>query len=126
MALFGISVALAGFTVIAGDTAWRAHRYDTARAEATALADGTVVEDRYEEHFDLRARWIDATGREHVQRFDVDHRYRIGARFTVAYDTLLPITSLNDLPNDIGPGGRRARLPPLCVSLGASGRRQAT
>lgn len=102
VALFGISVTLAGFTVIAGDTAWRAHRYDTARARATALADGTVVEDRFEEHFDLRARWIDATGGEHVQRFDVDHRYRAGERFTVAYDPTDP--SPRGFPADSGTG----------------------
>ncbi|WP_018637690.1 DUF3592 domain-containing protein [Parafrankia elaeagni] len=94
VALLGISVALVGFTVIVSDTAWRTHRYDTARARATAVADGTVVEDRYYEHFDLRARWVDASGREHVQRFEVDHRYRVGERFTVAYD-----------PNDPSPRG---------------------
>lgn len=102
VALFGISVALAGFTVIASDIAWRTHRYDTARDRATSLTDGTVVEDRYEEHFDLRARWIDATGREHVQRFDVDHRYRAGERFTVAYDPTDP--SPRGFPADSGTG----------------------
>lgn len=93
VALLGVGAAVAAFAVIAAWLGWQAHAYRAARDRATAIADGVVVEDGIGDNGDIRVRWVDRAGREHVQRFaiyDTD-RYAKGRAFAVAYDPADPV-----------------------------------
>ncbi|GKQ34326.1 hypothetical protein [Streptomyces sp. A012304] len=86
--LLGVAVALIGYALFAAWLGFHAERYLDARDRATATAVGVVVEDRIGDEGDIRVRWRDGAGREHVQRFgvyDVD-RYAEDRPFPVAYD----------------------------------------
>ncbi|WP_282703180.1 hypothetical protein [Streptomyces sp. CC219B] len=88
VALFGVLVTLLGYGLLAGWLGFHAHQYREARAQATATADGLVIEDGIGEAEDIRVRWTDGTGRVHVERFGVydTGRYAEGKPFPVAYD----------------------------------------
>jgi len=93
VALLALAAALLGFAVIAAVLGWRAQRYVSAHERATAVVEGTVVEDGIGDVGDIRVRWVDHAGREHVQRFgiyDID-RYTKGQAFPVAYDPAEPV-----------------------------------
>jgi hypothetical protein len=83
-----MAAAVAAFALIAAGFGWRVHAYNGAFARATAIAYGTVIEDRIGDSGDIRVRWVDRGGYEHVQRFaiyDTD-QYAKGRVFQVAYD----------------------------------------
>jgi hypothetical protein len=88
VALLGIGAALAGFALLAGWLGVHAYAYGSARDRATATAVGRVVADGIGDDGDIRVRWTDWAGHQHVQRFGVDNddRYTKGRTFTVAYD----------------------------------------
>ncbi|MFJ8580081.1 hypothetical protein [Micromonospora sp. NPDC093277] len=88
VALLALAAALLGFVVIAAVLGWQAQRYVSAEERATTVAEGTVVEDGIGDAGDIRVRWVDNTGREHVQRFGIygTDRYPKGQTFPVAYD----------------------------------------
>ncbi|WP_322761505.1 hypothetical protein [Frankia sp. Cr2] len=92
VAVLGIVTAIAGFAVIAGYFGWQVRDYQVARHRAVAVVDGTVVEDGIGDTGDIRVRWIDQAGGEHVQRFRIDNtdRYRRGRVFAVGYDPTDP------------------------------------
>jgi hypothetical protein len=88
VALLGVTATLTGFALLAGWLGFHAYVYDKAREGATARTAGVIVEDGIGDGEDIRVRWRDHTGREHVQRFgiyDID-RYTKGRHFAVAYD----------------------------------------
>ncbi|WP_405773035.1 hypothetical protein [Streptomyces sp. NBC_01538] len=88
VALLGVATTLAGFTLLGTWLGVHAYAYDSARDRATARADGLVVEDGIGDEGDIRVRWRDDAGHEHVQRFGIydTDRYAKGRRFPVAYD----------------------------------------
>ncbi|MFJ8348815.1 hypothetical protein ACIQ9J_21130 [Streptomyces sp. NPDC094153] len=88
VALLGVTAALTGFALFAGWLGFHGYAYGQARDRATAHATGMVVEDDLGDTGDIRVRWKDGTGREHVQRFEIydTDRYTKGRRFPVAYD----------------------------------------
>lgn len=88
VALLGVTATLTGFALFAGWLGFHAYAHDRARDGATARATGVVVEDGLGGSEDVRVRWKDRTGREHVQRFEIydTDRYAKGRRFPVAYD----------------------------------------
>ncbi|MFB7458535.1 hypothetical protein [Streptomyces sp. NPDC056188] len=88
VALLGMTATLTGFALFAGWLGFHAHAYGQARDRATAHATGVVVEDDLGDTEDIRVRWKDRTGREHVQRFEIydTDRYTKGRRFPVVYD----------------------------------------
>ncbi|MFF9124997.1 hypothetical protein ACF09J_17105 [Streptomyces sp. NPDC014889] len=88
VALLGVTATLTGFALFAGWLGFHAYTYGQARDRATARATGVVVEDGLGDTEDIRVRWKDRTGREHVQRFEIydTDRYTEGRRFPVAYD----------------------------------------
>lgn len=92
VALLAIAAAVIGFAVIASFLGWRAHRYTTVRHQASAVASGSIVESDIGDSGDIRVRWADAAGSEHVQRFSIYNtdRYRRGTTFAVAYDLAHP------------------------------------
>jgi len=92
VALLGVAAALVGFAVIAAFLGWQAHDYSIARQGAVAVAAGTIVEDGLGDSGDIRVRWADRSGREHLQRFSIYNtdRYTKGATFQVAYDPAHP------------------------------------
>ncbi|WP_131748191.1 hypothetical protein [Frankia sp. Cppng1_Ct_nod] len=92
VAVLGIVTAIAGFAVIAVHLGWQVRGYQVARHRAVAVVDGTVVEDGIGDSGDIRVRWIEHAGGEHVQRFRIDNtdRYRQGRVFAVAYDPTDP------------------------------------
>ncbi|WP_176308678.1 DUF3592 domain-containing protein [Micromonospora sp. NBS 11-29] len=92
VALLALTAALLGLTVVAAGYGWRVHRYVSACERATVVVAGTVVQDRIGDLDDIRVRWTDHTGREHVQRFGVydTDRYAKGREFRVAYDPSRP------------------------------------
>jgi hypothetical protein len=92
VALLGVGAAVAAFAVIAAWLGWQAHAYRAARDRATAIADGLVVDDGIGDEGDIRVRWVDRAGREHVQRFGIygTDRYARGRAFAVAYDPADP------------------------------------
>jgi hypothetical protein len=100
LALLAVAAALAGFAVIASFLGWQAHVYGVARHGAVAVAPGTIVEDGLGDSGDIRVRWADRSGREHVQRFGIynTNRYTKGATFQVAYDPAHP--AVNGFPGD--------------------------
>ncbi|WP_112469179.1 hypothetical protein [Streptomyces triticisoli] len=88
VALLGVTATLTGFALLAGWLGWHAYAYDKARDRATARVSGLIVEDGIGDEEDIRVRWTDRTGREHVQRFaiyDTD-RYTKGRHFAVVHD----------------------------------------
>ncbi|MFF7647411.1 hypothetical protein [Streptomyces canus] len=96
VALFGVAVTLSGFALLASWLGAHAYAYDSARDRATARTDGVVVEDGIGDEDDIRVRWRDRAGHEHVQRFGIydTDRYTKGHRFPIAYD-----------PHEAGPRG---------------------
>ncbi|MFD2762631.1 DUF3592 domain-containing protein [Micromonospora eburnea] len=92
VALLALTAALLGFAVIAAVLGWRAHRYVSAYERATTVVEGTIVEDGIGDVGDIRVRWMDHAGREHVQRFGIydTDRYTKGRTFPVAYDPAEP------------------------------------
>lgn len=88
VALLALATVVLAFAVIATSLGWRAHTYINAHDRATAVVAGTVVEDGIGDLGDIRVRWMDHTGREHVQRFAIYNtdRYTKGRTFDVAYD----------------------------------------
>jgi hypothetical protein len=88
VALLGLTVTLVGYALFAAWLGVHAYRFESARDRATTTADGLVVEDYIGDTDDIRVRWTDRAGHEHVQRFDVydTDRYTRGRRFPVAYD----------------------------------------
>ncbi|MGW3241250.1 hypothetical protein [Streptomyces sp. NPDC001070] len=87
VALLGTAAAVVGFLLLGAWLGLHARAYTHARDRATAVADGLVIEDGIGESEDIRVRWTDRAGREHVQRFEVyaTGRYARGHRFPVAY-----------------------------------------
>jgi hypothetical protein len=83
-----VVATLTGFALLAGWLGWHAYAYGQARDRATARVSGLVVEDGIGDEEDIRVRWTDRAGREHVQRFSVydTDRYAEGRHFAVAYD----------------------------------------
>lgn len=102
VALLGIAALLAGFAVIASSLGWQAHQYTAANRRASAVAVGTVVEAGLGENADIRVRWADRAGSEHVQRFGIYdiERYARGRTFAVAYDPAYPAVA--GFPGDPG------------------------
>jgi len=100
VALLGVAAALVGFAVIAAFLGWQAHDYSIARQGAVAVAAGTIVEDGLGDSGDIRVRWADRSGREHLQRFSIYNtdRYTKGRTFRVAYDPAHP--AVNGFPGD--------------------------
>jgi hypothetical protein len=100
VALLGVAAALVGFVVIALLLGWQAHAYGVARDSAVAVAPGTVVEDGLGDSGDIRVRWADRSGREHLQRFPIYNveRYTKGRAFAVAYDPAKP--AVHGFPSD--------------------------
>ncbi|MFI6935443.1 hypothetical protein [Streptomyces sp. NPDC050287] len=90
--LLGVTSTLMGCALLAAWLGWHAYQYDSARDRATARSNGVVVEDGIGDEDDIRVRWTDQTGHEHVQRFGVydNDRYTKGRRFPVAYDPHKP------------------------------------
>ncbi|MBY8875873.1 hypothetical protein K7640_29000 [Micromonospora sp. PLK6-60] len=90
--LLALAATALAFAVIAGVLGWQAYRYAGAHERATAVAEGTVVEDGIGDVGDIRVRWVDEAGREHVQRFGIydTDRYTTGEPFPVAYDPAEP------------------------------------
>jgi hypothetical protein len=88
VALLGMAAAVLGYTLFAVWLGVHAYAYSSARDHATATAVGRVIEDGVGPDGDIRVRWTDRAGRQHVQRFgayDTD-RYTKGRRFDVVYD----------------------------------------
>lgn len=88
VALLGMTTAVAGYALLAVWLGVHASAYGSARDRATATAVGLVIEDGVGADDDIRVRWTDRAGRQHVERFgayDTD-RYTKGSRFDVAYD----------------------------------------
>lgn len=92
VALLAVAAVVAGFAVIASLLGWPAQDYISARHRATAAAAGTIVEDGIGDLGDIRVRWADGSGREHIQRFGIydTDRYTKGRTFAVAYDPAYP------------------------------------
>ncbi|WP_432155931.1 MULTISPECIES: hypothetical protein [unclassified Streptomyces] len=92
VAVFGVLATVLGYALFATWLGWHEHRYREARADATATADGLVVEDGIGDDGDIRVRWTDTAGLPHVQRFTVydTGRYTEGEHFGVAYDPTRP------------------------------------
>jgi hypothetical protein len=88
VALLGTAAAVVGFALLAAWLGVHAYAYGSARDRATATADGLVIEDDIGDEEDIRVRWTDGAGHEHVQRFGIydTGRYTKGRRFPVAYD----------------------------------------
>lgn len=88
VALLGVVGTLTGFALLATWLGVHAHRYGSARDRATARAVGRVVEDDIGDEEDIRVRWTDQAGHEHVQRFGIydTDRYAKGRSFPIAYD----------------------------------------
>ncbi|MFI9599630.1 hypothetical protein ACIHCX_07050 [Streptomyces sp. NPDC052043] len=88
VALLGVTATLTGFALLAGWLGFHAYAYDQARERATARTTGVVVEDGIGQDEDIRVRWRDRTGREHVQRFGIydTDRYAKDRDFAVVYD----------------------------------------
>jgi hypothetical protein len=83
VALLGVAAALSGFAIIASFLGWQANGYINARHRASAVAAGTVTEDGIGDSGDIRVRWADSVGHEHVQRFAIydTERYTNGRAF---------------------------------------------
>ncbi|WP_329311215.1 hypothetical protein [Streptomyces sp. NBC_01262] len=88
VAVLGMTAAVLGYTLFAVWLGVHASAYGSARDRATATAVGRVIEDGIGTEDDIRVRWTDSAGRQHVQRFGVydTDRYTKGGRFDVAYD----------------------------------------
>ncbi|MFI6243177.1 DUF3592 domain-containing protein [Micromonospora sp. NPDC050795] len=90
--LLALVAAMFAFAVLGTVLGWQAYRYACAQERATAVVEGIVVEDGIGDLDDIRVRWVDQAGGEHVQRFgiyDID-RYTKGQAFPVAYDPADP------------------------------------
>lgn len=88
VAVLGMTAAVLGYTLFAVWLGVHASAYGSARDRATATAVGRVIEDGIGTEDDIRVRWTDSAGLQHVQRFGVydTDRYTKGGRFDVAYD----------------------------------------
>ena len=88
VALLGMAAAVLGYTLFAVWLGVHAYAYSSARDRATATAVGRVIEDSVGPDDDIRVRWTDSAGRQHVQRFAAydEDRYTKGSRFDVTYD----------------------------------------
>ncbi len=92
VALLGVAVTLVGYGLFAAWLGVHAFRYESARDRATRTAVGLVVQDGIGDDDDIRVRWTDGTGQQHVQRFGVydTDRYTKGRHFRVVYDPAQP------------------------------------
>jgi len=83
-----VATTLTGFALLASWLGAHAYAYDSARERATARAGGVVVADGIGDEDDIRVRWRDRAGHEHVQRFGIydTGRYTTGRPFPIAYD----------------------------------------
>jgi hypothetical protein len=100
MALLGVAAALAGFAVIASFLGWQVHEYQAANQRASAVAVGSIIQDGIGEGGDIRVRWADRAGSQHVQKFGIygTDRYVKGRTFAVAYDPAYP--AVDGFPGD--------------------------
>jgi hypothetical protein len=100
VALLAVAAALSGFAIIASFLGWQANGYTNARHRATAVAAGTVTEDGIGDSGNIRVRWADSVGHEHVQRFAIydTERYNKGRAFPVSYNPANPAE--NGFPGD--------------------------
>ncbi|MFI6784817.1 hypothetical protein [Micromonospora sp. NPDC050276] len=92
VALLALAAAILAFAVVAGGLGWQAYRYGSAHDRATSVVEGIVVEDGIGDLGDIRVRWVDQAGREHMQRFGIydTDRYTRGQAFPIAYDPAEP------------------------------------
>jgi len=100
VALLAVAAALSGFAIIASFLGWQANGYINARHRASAVAAGTVTEDGIGDSGNIRVRWADSVGHEHVQRFAIydTERYTNGRAFPVSYNPANPAE--NGFPGD--------------------------
>ena len=118
VALLAVAAALVGFAVIASFLGWQAHTYDSAHRRASAVVAGTIVEDGIGDESDIRVRWADRSGRQHLQRFGIydTDRYTKGRTFEVAFDPAYP--GLDGFPGDVE---ETSALDDLEVPIGLAG-----
>ncbi|MEU7928390.1 hypothetical protein [Micromonospora sp. NPDC049107] len=92
VALLALAATMLAFAIVGSVLGWKGYRYASAQARATAVVEGIVVEDGIGDLDDIRVRWVDQAGQEHVQRFGIydTDRYTKDRPFPVAYDPAEP------------------------------------